>query len=104
MGSAARSIGGAAAAVVRGCLHLSVMECEVSTFNDLGLSRAMLAALARVGYREPTPIQAALIPEALAGHDVIGQAKTGTGKTASFGIPLLEMLEAPQQGPGESAR
>lgn len=84
---------------VKGSFRLSVMECEVETFEQLGLSAAMLGALARAGYREPTPIQAALIPHALDGFDVIGQAKTGTGKTASFGIPLLEMLEAPHQGP-----
>ena len=47
----------------------------------------------------PTPIQAALIPQALDGLDVIGQAKTGTGKTAAFGIPLIEMLESRTRGP-----
>jgi ATP-dependent RNA helicase DeaD len=59
----------------------------------------MLAALDRAGYKEPSPIQAALIPEALDGLDAIGQAKTGTGKTAAFAIPLIEMLEAPGRGP-----
>jgi ATP-dependent RNA helicase DeaD len=59
----------------------------------------MLAALERIGYREPSPIQAEFIPVALEGTDVIGQAKTGTGKTAAFGIPLIEMLEAPGKGP-----
>jgi ATP-dependent RNA helicase DeaD len=68
-------------------------------FRSLGLSRGMLAALARAGYAEPSPIQAALIPEALDGLDAIGQAKTGTGKTAAFAIPLIEMLEAPGRGP-----
>jgi ATP-dependent RNA helicase DeaD len=68
-------------------------------FAELALSRAMLKALGRAGYVTPTPIQAALIPVALDGHDVIGQAKTGTGKTAAFGIPLIEMLEAPTKGP-----
>lgn len=53
----------------------------------------MLEALRRVQYHTPSPIQAHLIPPALDGHDVIGQAQTGTGKTAAFGIPLLEMLE-----------
>jgi ATP-dependent RNA helicase DeaD len=65
----------------------------------MGLSRTMLQALKRARYFSPTPIQAALIPEALEGHDVIGQAKTGTGKTAAFGIPLIEMLEARGRGP-----
>jgi len=59
----------------------------------------MLRALKRAGYVEPTPIQAELIPEALEGLDVIGQAKTGTGKTAAFAIPLIEMLEARGRGP-----
>src|ERR1700761_8191227 len=65
----------------------------------MGLSRIMLEALKRVRYSTPSPIQAGLIPEALDGKDVIGQAKTGTGKTAAFGIPLIEMLEARSRGP-----
>jgi ATP-dependent RNA helicase DeaD len=60
-----------------------------SGFQDLGLNPAVLAALDRVGYREPTPIQAEFIPEALEGLDVIGQAQTGTGKTAAFLLPFL---------------
>ncbi len=58
-------------------------------FHTLALSPAVLDALERVGYIEPTPIQAALIPEALTGRDVIGQAQTGTGKTAAFLLPFL---------------
>ena len=68
-------------------------------FASMGLSPAMLRALKLVRYRDPSPIQAALIPAALEGADVIGQAKTGTGKTAAFGIPLIEMLEARGRGP-----
>ena len=68
-------------------------------FQSMGLSRPMLEALRRVRYLTPSPIQAGLIPEALDGKDVIGQAKTGTGKTAAFGIPLIEMLEARGKGP-----
>src|SRR6202020_2657411 len=60
---------------------------------------ATLRALKQARYLTPTPIQAALIPKALDGKDVIGQAKTGTGKTAAFGIPLIEMLEARGRGP-----
>jgi ATP-dependent RNA helicase DeaD len=60
-----------------------------SGFRRLPLNRAVLAALDRVEYQEPSPIQAALIPEALAGRDVIGQAQTGTGKTAAFLLPFL---------------
>jgi ATP-dependent RNA helicase DeaD len=58
-------------------------------FHDLALSPELLAALDRVGYREPTPIQSAFIPEALSGRDVIGQAQTGTGKTAAFVLPFF---------------
>ena len=65
----------------------------------MGLSPMMLAALTHARYTTPTPIQAAFIPQALDGLDVIGQAKTGTGKTAAFGIPLIEMLEARCRGP-----
>jgi ATP-dependent RNA helicase DeaD len=65
----------------------------------MGLSPPVLRALKQIRYVEPTPIQAALIPVALDGDDVIGQAKTGTGKTAAFGIPLIEMLEARGKGP-----
>jgi ATP-dependent RNA helicase DeaD len=65
----------------------------------MGLSPVMLKALKHARYVTPTPIQAAFIPEALDGLDVIGQAKTGTGKTAAFGIPLIEMLEARGRGP-----
>ncbi len=58
-------------------------------FHDLALSPSLVAALDRVEYLEPTPIQAALIPEALTGRDVIGQAQTGTGKTAAFLLPFM---------------
>ncbi|HXG10162.1 MAG TPA: DEAD/DEAH box helicase [Gemmataceae bacterium] len=58
-------------------------------FQSLSLSPSILAALERASYFQPTPIQAALIPEALAGRDVIGQAQTGTGKTAAFLLPFL---------------
>jgi ATP-dependent RNA helicase DeaD len=59
----------------------------------------MLRALKQIRYLVPSPIQAEMIPAALEGLDVIGQAKTGTGKTAAFGIPLIEMLEARSKGP-----
>ena len=68
-------------------------------FASMGLSPTMLRALERARYFTPSPIQAALIPAALEGHDVIGQAKTGTGKTAAFAIPLIEMLEGRGKGP-----
>src|SRR5262245_21345734 len=65
----------------------------------MDLSPTMFRALKHARYLTPTPIQAAFIPQALDGLDVIGQAKTGTGKTAAFGIPLIEMLEARGRGP-----
>ena len=74
-----------------------------SGFENLGLLRRMLAALAKAEYLEPTPIQAGLIPRALAGVDVLGQARTGTGKTAAFVIPILEKLAAGKKGHGPQA-
>src|SRR5258708_35486504 len=71
------------------CLTLATLVEAPSGFHALSLSRPVLAALERVGYRDPTPIQAALIPEALSGRDVMGQAQTGTGKTAAFLLPFL---------------
>jgi ATP-dependent RNA helicase DeaD len=58
-------------------------------FHELGLSPEVLTALERAAYHTPTPIQAAVIPEVLSGRDVIGQAQTGTGKTAAFLLPFL---------------
>jgi superfamily II DNA/RNA helicase len=63
------------------------------TFKDLKLSEKVLAAIEAAGYATPTPIQAQAIPFALEGRDVVGIAQTGTGKTASFVLPLLTMLE-----------
>ena len=61
-------------------------------FNGLGLSPALLDTLASLGYEEPTPIQREAIPPLLAGRDLLGQAGTGTGKTAAFALPLLQRL------------
>ncbi|MCL4145455.1 UNVERIFIED_CONTAM: hypothetical protein GTU68_021060 [Idotea baltica] len=63
------------------------------TFDELGLSPKVLAAVERVGYTEPTPIQAGAIPHVLQKRDVLGTAQTGTGKTASFTLPMLTLLE-----------
>src|SRR5204862_7081935 len=68
-----------------------------TSFADLGLSDPTLQALRDVGYEEPSPIQQQAIPALLEGRDVIGQAQTGTGKTAAFGLPILEYLEPAQQ-------
>jgi ATP-dependent RNA helicase DeaD len=62
-------------------------------FHDLGLSAPIQQALDELGFQDPTPIQEQAIPELLGGHDVIGQAQTGTGKTAAFGLPLLQYLD-----------
>ncbi|MBU3852159.1 MAG: DEAD/DEAH box helicase [Candidatus Paralactobacillus gallistercoris] len=62
-------------------------------FNELNLDPLLLKAIARVGFQEPTPIQAATIPLVLKGVDVIGQAQTGTGKTAAFGLPMLNAVD-----------
>lgn len=68
-----------------------------STFADLGLQAPVLQALLDVGYESPTPIQAATIPVLLSGNDVLGQAQTGTGKTAAFALPLLSRLDLRQR-------
>src|SRR5947208_13756349 len=77
-----------------------LMEPKKSGFHNLSLSPTVLAALDRANYHEPTPIQAALIPPALSGRDVIGQAQTGTGKTAAFLLPFLNRWrDRPEPGP-----
>ena len=65
----------------------------MTTFKELGLSEPVLAALREVGYETPSPIQEQAIPPLLAGRDVIGQAQTGTGKTAAFGLPMMEYID-----------
>ena len=64
-----------------------------SGFDGFGFSEALLKTLAEKGYKEPSPIQAATFPELMLGRDLVGQAQTGTGKTAAFALPLLERLE-----------
>ncbi len=64
------------------------------TFRRFGLSEALLRTIDEVGYEAPTPIQEHAIPALLAGKDVIGQAQTGTGKTAAFALPILDRLDA----------
>jgi ATP-dependent RNA helicase DeaD len=65
----------------------------LTKFEDLGLSQATLKAVLNMGFEEATPIQAETIPMGLANKDLIGQAQTGTGKTAAFGIPLIEKID-----------
>ncbi len=74
-------------------------EAEIETFEGLRLLPAVLQAVRDAGYEVPTPIQAAAIPLALSGRDVIGLAQTGTGKTAGFTIPIIQrLLEVPLAG------
>ena len=70
-----------------------------SGFAGFGFSEALLRTLADKGYSEPSPIQKAAFPELMLGRDLVGQAQTGTGKTAAFALPLLERLESGQKTP-----
>src|SRR5438874_5033724 len=69
-------------------------------FRALGLEPRILKAVQEAGYTEPTPIQSAAIPQVLSGHDLIGIAQTGTGKTAAFTLPILTQLAAQPLGQG----
>ncbi|MCC5926478.1 MAG: DEAD/DEAH box helicase [Bacteroidetes bacterium] len=66
---------------------------KITSFSELGLSDQLNNALSAMGYEAPTPIQAECIPVVMSGRDLAGQAQTGTGKTAAFGIPLLESID-----------
>ncbi|ACV25837.1 DEAD/DEAH box helicase [Kangiella koreensis] len=66
----------------------------ITSFDELGLSPAVLKSIKQVGYEQPSPIQSASIPVLMAGKDIIGQAQTGTGKTAAFALPMLSRLDA----------
>lgn len=69
------------------------MEEKITTFSELNLSSEVLKAISAMGFEEPTPIQEKTIPILLSGKDVVGQAQTGTGKTAAFGIPIIERMD-----------
>ncbi len=75
------------------------MSSPIERFEQLALSPPLLETLKEVGYEAPSPIQAAIIPHLLDGHDVLGQAQTGTGKTAAFALPLLERLDLRERQP-----
>ena len=77
----------------------STASAVPTSFRDLGLAEPLLRVLTEVGYESPSPIQAATIPELLAGRDVLGQAQTGTGKTAAFALPLLHQLDLSKSKP-----
>ena len=68
-------------------------------FSELGLSAPILEALSAVGYETPSPIQAQTIPLLLSGADLLGQAQTGTGKTAAFALPVLARIDLTLTGP-----
>lgn len=72
---------------------------KTSSFDSLGLNSCILKALQHLGYETPTPIQEKSIPILLAGHDLLGQAQTGTGKTAAFALPLLEKIDLRDRTP-----
>ena len=69
-----------------------VAEEDRTTFDSIGLSEEIVKAVTETGYRHPTPIQEQAIPQVLMGRDVLGCAQTGTGKTASFVLPMLDIL------------
>ena len=75
------------------------MSDSTPRFADLGLPAPLLAALDAIGYETPSPIQAAAIPTLLAGQDIIGQAQTGTGKTAAFALPFLSRIDLSLRDP-----
>ncbi len=74
-------------------------DTPIPSFSDLNLSAPVLKALKDVGYETPSPIQAATIPLLLEGRDVLGQAQTGTGKTAAFALPILSNIDVKQTAP-----
>lgn len=71
---------------------MSEIQTDSSAFSALGLNAQLVASLATLGYEEPTPIQREAIPPLLEGRDLLGQAATGTGKTAAFALPLLQQI------------
>jgi ATP-dependent RNA helicase RhlE len=81
-----------------------LQEISISTFDSLGLAPELLKAVAEQGYTTPTPIQAQAIPVVLAGKDLLGAAQTGTGKTAGFTLPLLQILNAKANASHSPAR
>jgi len=83
----------------RGAMSTEASEPAAVTFADLGLGDAVLKSLREVGYESPSTIQERTIPPLLAGHDLVGLAQTGTGKTAAFALPLLERLDVSQKAP-----
>ncbi|MDO8689239.1 MAG: DEAD/DEAH box helicase [Dehalococcoidia bacterium] len=71
----------------------------MTSFSDLGISDQVLRSLDQMGFEEPTPVQVQAIPSLMKGHDIVAQALTGTGKTAAFGIPLVERIDTHRRVP-----
>ncbi|MBT3437145.1 MAG: DEAD/DEAH box helicase [Oceanospirillaceae bacterium] len=71
----------------------------MTTFSELALSKPVLSAITRIGYEQPSPIQAAAIPHLLEGKDILGTAQTGTGKTAAFALPALSNIDLKVEAP-----
>src|SRR5690554_3201155 len=86
------------------CLRALLSEEPILSFENLNLHPAILRAIAASGYSTPTPIQAQAIPAALAGHDLLASAQTGTGKTAAFMLPALQRLTVASTAHGRGPR
>ena len=74
-------------------------EATAASFSTLGLAPAILEAITEIGYESPSPIQAEAIPHLMQGRDILGQAQTGTGKTAAFALPILSRIDLSQKQP-----
>ena len=86
---------------------MTAVPSALTTFGTLDLPDEVVAALATQGITTPTAVQAAVVPDALAGHDVLGRAQTGSGKTLAFGLPVLARLAGeaePAQAPARAHR
>ena len=90
--AATEDAGAEVAGLFTGAIPQHPVEITDKSFEDLGLSEPILKTVREVGFEHPTPIQAKVIPLAREGHDVIGLAETGSGKTAAFSLPLAERL------------
>ncbi len=80
-------------------LIMSIEQTEITSFESFGLDQALLQTVSDLGYESPSPIQAEAIPPLLEGRDILGQAQTGSGKTAAFALPLLSNLKIKQRSP-----
>lgn len=83
----------------KGATEHETTETKVVTFAEMGLAEPIQRTITEVGYETPSPIQAQAIPELLSGHDIIGVAQTGTGKTAAFALPLLSRIDTSSSTP-----